>query len=125
AAAGSASAQDYRAKVPMGFSIGTADMTPGPYQILVKTGGGSPLVVFRNLATHNSAILVASVRSDAPKAWRREGKPLIVFTCVQGKCAVAKLWDGLATSAYQFPAPKLRGAEAERASITIALTKAD
>ena len=123
-AAGSASAQDYRARVPMGFSLGEAQMAPGEYQILVKSGG-APLVVFRNLATHNSAMLVANVRSDAPKAWRQEGKAVIGFTCVQGKCAVSRLYDGLDESAYRFPTPKIRGAAAERASITIGLTKAD
>ena len=126
AAAGSAWAQHYEAKIPMAFSVGDKQMTPGSYQIFVNTGGSLPMVTVRNTATHSSAILVTRARSDTPKAWRQDGKPVIAFDCLNGNCALRKLWNGRDDSIYQFPGLKLRGAEAERASlITLPLNKAD
>jgi hypothetical protein len=64
--------------------------------------------------------------SDAPKAWRNEGKPKISFTCVDSACALARLWNGSDVSTFDFAAPKRTGAEKERASnVEVGLTKGE
>ncbi|HEV2446450.1 MAG TPA: hypothetical protein VGS58_11030, partial [Candidatus Sulfopaludibacter sp.] len=102
-AAGSAWAQNYNARIPMAFSVGDKQMTPGSYRIFVENSNGVPMVTLHNTATKSSAILVTRSRSDTPKAWLQQGKPVIAFDCLDGNCALRKLWNGSDSSIYQFP----------------------
>jgi hypothetical protein len=127
AAASSASAQTYKAEIPMAFRAGNAQMAPGSYDfVLLLSGSGHATIQIRDRHGNHSAFVVPFQGSDATKAWREEGKPKISFDCVGNTCSLRKLWDGHDTFAYELPARKLAPAEVERiASVTLTLTRAD
>jgi hypothetical protein len=103
AAGSTASAQTFRAEVPMAFQIAGKTMEAGSYD--VRVANGDHLVVVRNRATHESALVAKGAQADAPKAWVDAGEPMIAFECANGSCSLRKLWVG-ASSAYVFPGPK-------------------
>ena len=127
AAAVSASAQTYKADVPMTFNAGGKNMPAGRYEFVVTNGaGGQRTVIVRDEAAKQSALLMTIPGSDAPKAWREEGAPKIAFQCAGNNCSLAKLYNGQDTSAYQFPTRKLAPAEKERmAFITLSLERTE
>ena len=105
-AAGSASAQTYRAAVPMAFHVGNQNMAAGSYDIRVTGGAVGQALIIRNRESSAAAVLVANVRSDPPKTWRESGDPKLAFSCAGDSCTLAKMWDGSSTFAYNFPTPK-------------------
>ena len=120
AAALSASAQTYKADVPMAFSAGGKRMPAGTYDFVVRTGATAHSVVtVRNEASSQAAVIMALPGSDAPKAWRQAGKPLVSFECAGHSCNLRKLWDARSLPMFEFPAHKLPAVEAERVSIVI------
>jgi hypothetical protein len=126
-AVGSASAQSYKAKVPVAFRIGNKTMVPGSYDIRLTRGAVGQMVVVYNRDTNTSAALVAGVKADPPRDWREAGDPKIAFECTNGACRLSKLWDGSDTAAYQFPAPKAAGtnlASARTEIVTLTMIKA-
>jgi hypothetical protein len=105
-AAGSASAQTYKAEIPMAFRAADKVMEPGSYEIQVSSGALGNVLFVRNSATQSAVALLATVKSDAPKAWRMSGDPRIAFECLAGACRLQQIWNGSAPFAYVFPAPK-------------------
>jgi hypothetical protein len=126
-AAGSASAQTYKARVPVSFEVSGKTMVAGSYTFYLASGAsGAPILTVRSDATHRGAVLMANPGADAPKAWKDAGSPVIAFQCVGNNCALEKMWNGQSASTYAFPRLKVKAAESERlASITVALVKAD
>ena len=126
-AAGSASAQTYKAEIPMSFSAGNTQMAPGSYDFRVVTGSsGHAFIVVHKADGSATAMLLPIVGLDAPKAWQKEGKPKIGFNCLGRTCTLAQLWNGRDVSVYAFPARKLPPSEAARLEVvTVGLTKAD
>ncbi len=84
------------------------------------------MLVIRNVASHASVMVVPYSGTDAPKAWRAAGKPVVSFSCAGKTCSVSGLWDGDSVSTLKFPVAKLPAAEAERASVvTFSLARTD
>lgn len=128
AAAVGASAQTYKADIPMAFRAGGKLLTPGTYDFVVSLGpSGQHTVIVRNHHAVKQAAMLATVPgSDAPKAWRNAGTPKIGFECASQSCSLTRLYNGRDVSAYQFPAPKVAPADKERiASITLSLTPSE
>ncbi len=104
-AAGSASAQSYKAEVPLAFHVGNKTMAPGSYELRFAKGAASRILVIYNQSDNSAAVLVAAV-GDLPKASR---DATVTFECTDGTCSLSKLSDGLGSVAYQFPAQKAPG----------------
>ena len=51
-------------------------------------------------------ILVAQVKADPPKEWRKTSEPKVGFACIGGACNLSALWDGSDISEYVFLSPK-------------------
>jgi hypothetical protein len=127
AAAGSASAQVYKADIPMAFRAGNTVMEPGAYDFNIAANlAGHSYISVRNHASGSTVMLLPIAGSDAPKAWRKAGNPLVSFVCAGRSCSLHEFWNGSDVGTYVFPAHKLPASEAERlAVITVELTKAD
>jgi hypothetical protein len=107
--AGTASAQTYKADIELTFRAGHTLMNPGSYQVSLLPGASS-ILVFKNLDTSQSVILLPTPGNDAPKEWRANGKPIITFQCAdEGRCVLTGMWDGAAQYQYKFPTPAARG----------------
>jgi hypothetical protein len=105
-AAGSASAQSFKAEVPVAFKVGNKTMAPGSYDIrMTETGAGATIVV-RNRNENTAAVLIPNVKGDAPKAWQEAGDPKLAFGCSDGTCTLRSIWNGSDSFAYKLPAPK-------------------
>ncbi|HUK19106.1 MAG TPA: hypothetical protein VLW65_21945 [Bryobacteraceae bacterium] len=125
-AAANASAQTYKAEIPLSFSAGQTGMLPGAYQIDVNTSeGGTVLVRLRNVDANRSIMLIAGVRSDAPKAWLAAGKPLLAFECTEGACTLGRIFDGRDTTAYNFPHASPHRGESKVALIMLTPAKSE
>lgn len=128
AVAGSASAQTYKAEIPVAFHAGSKAMAAGYYDFVVTTSAaGHRTVAVRNNISKDAALLLPIAGSDAPKAWQENGNPKIALECLAGACTLRRLWDGGRDNpTYDFPAHKLAPADKERlAVLTVGLTKAD
>ncbi len=108
-AAGSASAQTFKAEIPMAFRVSNKTMAPGSYDLRLTRGVAGMMLVVYNRTTRSSAALVPSVTADPPKAWRAAGDAKIAFVCSDGACSLRELWDGFGTDAYRFPAARSAG----------------
>jgi len=107
AAASVASAQ-MTAQIPFEFRVGNRVMAPGAYRVdSLETG--SDTKVFRILDVHSqqSVAILPQARVDPQQAWRAGGNPKLLFACTSGRCALAQLWSGSESYAYQFAGPKL------------------
>ena len=104
-AAGSASAQSYKAEVPVAFQVGSKAMPAGSYHVRLTNSAAGQVVVY-NRATKTSAVLVSAIRADVSKSWLASGSPIITLECTDGVCRLGKLWTGSDTFAYQFSTPK-------------------
>ncbi|HTS25913.1 MAG TPA: hypothetical protein VMH81_08555 [Bryobacteraceae bacterium] len=100
-AAGSASAQVFKAEIPMAFTANGAVMQPGSYSIQTL-GGAAPAYSLRNLETRNTILAVAASKSDTPKAWTEAGDPKLTFVCWEDGCALTGLWDGESSATNNF-----------------------
>jgi hypothetical protein len=126
-AAGSASAQTYKAEIPMAFHAGDKVMAPGTYDVKVILGpSGHGFIAVHNVNTKANVFLLPVAGSDAPKAWREAGNPVIAFECFEKTCSLRQVWTALDVTTYEIPARKLSPAQGERlAMVTVGLTKAD
>ncbi len=104
-AAGTASAQIYKAEIPVTFRAGGAMMLPGAYEVRVQSGNaGIPQVFVRNLDDYKQqVVLIPTPGNDAPKAWRDAGKPVFAFECAEGRCVLRNLWTATGIATYSFP----------------------
>jgi len=125
AVAVTASAQTYKAEVPMAFRAGDKLMEAGTYNFtLFMNGAGQPLIIVRNAADH-SASLLPTFRGDTPSRLLKLENPIVSFQCSGRTCSLAKLWDGRSET-YELPVKKLPATETAQTSvITLALSKAD
>jgi len=122
-AASGASAQEFKAEVPLSFHVGSKLMEPGAYHIRLSMG--THILELYNADTHASAVLMSGVRGDAPAAVRAAGNPAIMFECREGICALTSLWDGSSQAEYRFPGLKRAGGESRAKVVTVTLAKAD
>ena len=90
-AAGSASAQTYRAEVPMAFQAGGKTLAAGSYEVRMGSGAVGQMIVIYSPATKTSAALVSVVRADAPKDWLAAGSPWIRFEQAGRVCSLRNL----------------------------------
>jgi hypothetical protein len=127
AVAGSASAQTYKADIPMSFQVANKTMAAGSYEVrTLIANAGNRVFAIRNTATDSTAAVVSYPGVDTPKAWETKGDPVLSFTCLGNNCALRRVWDGKSATTYEIPFKKLRPVETERLSqIVIGLTKAD
>jgi hypothetical protein len=124
-AASCASAQTYKAEIPMAFHAGSKTLAAGTYDFVVVTSGSGRQTVAIRSATSYSALLVPVPGADAPKAWQNEGTAKLAFECLGNSCSLSRLYNGRDTSTYEFPSRKLAPAEKERmALVTVGLTRA-
>jgi hypothetical protein len=118
--------ETYKADISMAFRAGDTQMTPGSYEFKVNHNSGAPIILVQKTDGSVKAMVMAGPGSDAPKAWRNEGKPKISFDCVDSACSLARLWNGQDVSTFDFAAPKRTAAEKERASaVEVGLSRAD
>ena len=96
----SASAQSYKAEVPIAFQLGHKTMAPGSYDLRLIKGASGQILIIYNQSDKTSAALVASVGEPA-KASR---EAVVTFECTDGTCSLRKLSGGPGTVSYQFPA---------------------
>jgi hypothetical protein len=102
--AGSASAQTYKAEIPMTFKAGSVLMTPGSYRVDVNEM--SRVIRVANEDTGKTVALLPLPGGDVPKTWRAAGKPVFAFTCAEGSCSLSRMWNGKDASDLRFSAPK-------------------
>ena len=120
-AAGSASAQTYKAEIPMSFRVGQKVMTPGSYELRLSTDSAIEIVYVRG--PESTVMLTASSKSDAPKKWLQDGSPKLSFECVGGACSLHRLWNGRDDFTYDFALPKATTPEIEaRRTSVVTLT---
>jgi hypothetical protein len=125
-AAGSASAQTYKAEIPFSFRAGRATMLPGAYRIeLLPSFSGAVLARVSNMDTSRSVTLFANVDLATPKTLKDVGKAVVAFNCNAEKCELTSLWSGGSDSSFRFIEPAHSRNEAQMASVNIALTKAE
>jgi len=121
-----ASAQTYKADIPMAFRVGSTLLAPGSYDFVLNlTYSSNPAVLIRSHNGKQSVMVLPMSTADAPKVWRAGGKPKIAFACAGRNCALTSLYRGTGIGAYQFRTHKLPAAEADRASVTLPLTRVD
>jgi hypothetical protein len=122
----SASAQTYKAEIPVGFRAGNTQMLPGAYDITIVRGFSGTQVFKLNDLDHNkSVLLVSPPESDVLKSWKAAGKPVIAFECLDGSCSLSRMWNGKDPTMYKFPTPKVGNGEARASIMVVKLNAAD
>jgi hypothetical protein len=117
-AAGSASAQTFKAEIPMSFRAGDKLMASGSYQVRVETGASGKGVVFvHNLETHDAVALLPGAQSDPAKSWLKQASPVMAFKCFDGACTLGRLWNGETSFAYNFPMRTRDSVEGRQATV--------
>jgi hypothetical protein len=125
-AAGTASAQTYKAEIPMTFRAAGTLMLPGAYEIRVRLGtAGTPQVVVRNADNGRQIVLLPTLGSNAPKAWQAAGKPVFAFECADGQCALRRIWTGNDLTTYRVPGSMASRPEKQAAELLVTLVKSE
>lgn len=126
AVAGCASAQTYKAEIPVSFRAANTLMLPGSYEVRVAPGySGIPQVFVRNLDDRKQVVMIAGNGGDVPKAWQSAGKPVFAFECVDGRCVLRNMWNGSDSSTYRFPGSITPHGESKVAEVIVSLHHAD
>ncbi len=122
--AGTASAQTFKAEVPMAFQVAGKTMNPGTYEIRMKDNGNGEVIALYSRGSGSSALAVAGVTADAPKAWREAGLPKIAFENHGGTYLLRTLWTAEGVEAHQFTVPKTPNGVISRTElVTLAMVK--
>jgi hypothetical protein len=122
-AAGTASAQTYKAEIPMSFRAGNKVMAPGAYEIKVSvSSAGSSQVLVKNVDSGSMVFLLPHLGDYAPAAWQSAGKPVFAFECAEGHCALRTIWTGQDLLTYQFSTPH---ADKQLAEVLVPLTRSE
>jgi hypothetical protein len=103
-AAGSASAQTFKAEVPVTFRVGNKAMAPGIYDVRLTKGTAGQILVVHNQSDNSAVVLVGAV-GDSTKASR---DATVTFECTDGSCSLRKLSDGSGATCL-FPAQRTPG----------------
>ncbi|HKE26473.1 MAG TPA: hypothetical protein VKB88_29165 [Bryobacteraceae bacterium] len=125
-AAGVASAQTYKAEIPLAFRAGNKVMQPGAYDVRVSLGAtGIASVTIQNRDANSTVLLVPTYGSDAPKRWREAGKPVFAFECAEGQCMLRTFWTGTDLPTYKFPGHIAPKSDKEVAELLVTLVKSE
>jgi len=125
-AAGVASAQTYKAEIPLAFRAGAKLMQPGAYDVRVSLGStGVASVTIQNKDDNSSVILLPTYGNDAPKRWRAAGLPVFAFECVESHCLLRTLWTGTDLGTYRFPGHIETGSDKQVAELLVTLVKSE
>ena len=110
-AAGSASAQNLTAEIPLTFRAGGVVMSPGAYTVGISRNSGSTVFLIQNVDTRKSVLLVNYSPTDASKKWQADGRPKLGFECVGANCVLRSIWPATDRTSYTFHGPKPAGDE--------------
>jgi len=124
AVAGSASAQSYKAEIPLTFHAGDKVMQPGQYRIYMHGDSNAASFTLYNVDTKAIGGLVAVRSGQVSKTWQA-GVPVLVFECLESDCTLRQIWNGDQGSAFEFPRLRGRSGEARLAVIRMSALKAD
>jgi hypothetical protein len=125
-AAVSASAQTYKAEIPLTFRAAGVQMLPGSYKVtIMRHESGIPYVQVINIDSKKSAFLMSYPGQDAPKAWVNAGHPMLAFECVAESCSLKQLWNGTDSATYRFATPKPAHGEAHAELVVVKLASTD
>jgi hypothetical protein len=107
-AAGVASAQTtMNAEIPFEFRAGNRVMEPGTYRVdNLSSRTNTPVFRLQNVNSGGSIVLLPQAPVDPQKGWT-QGDAKLVFACTSGSCALAEVWDGSSSLAYEFHRPNL------------------
>jgi hypothetical protein len=104
-ATSAASAQSLKADIPFAFRLGNNVYPAGTYRVDVTDA--HTRIYLLNTETHRTAITIPTATSDASRAWRDNGAPMMAFECGLGRCQLTKMWTGQSgTPALELPRPK-------------------
>src|SRR6185436_4661030 len=104
ASAATGSAQSMKAEIPFAFHAGDARMQPGTYQVTLKGNNGIPRLTLYNHDDRRSAVTL-SQSVDRPTRTAASSNVILTFECTEGRCSLAKLWDG-SDAMYNFHTSK-------------------
>lgn len=105
AAAGVASAQSMNVKVPFSFSVQKSAMPAGNYTVSPLSGTRAhPIFNLRNTDTNKPILIMPMAALDT--GTKDYGSAKLVFRCAEGNCALAQIWTGSPTGAYELSPPK-------------------
>jgi len=101
AAAATLSAETLKAEIPFRFDAMKAPMQPGAYSLSVSYGSsGHATIRFLSLDDRRSVMTIPMTVSQSHTG-KSEGNPVLTFQCTDGRCQLAKIWDGN-TNLYTF-----------------------
>uniref|UniRef100_Q01W58 Intracellular proteinase inhibitor BsuPI domain-containing protein n=1 Tax=Solibacter usitatus (strain Ellin6076) TaxID=234267 RepID=Q01W58_SOLUE len=124
-AAGTVSAQTMKAEIPFAFRVGNQVMQPGEYRVrLVSNTSSSPVLSLADFDGGNTALLVATTRSEASMEWKAAGFSKLRFSCGEGPCTITGIWMGQG-STFNFPAVRGKNGEPHLAEIVLKPERAD
>jgi hypothetical protein len=124
AGAGIASAQTYKADIPLSFRMGEKMMPAGSYRVEVRRTDSNVVVQMRDEEMRTAALAVGLPTGELAKAWKAGGQPMLAFHCAANTCVLRTMWNGMDPYATTFLAPRLPG-EMRMAVVRLTPTKAD
>jgi hypothetical protein len=102
-AAATSNAQSMKAEIPFAFDAAHARMQAGNYQVrLVTNAGAVPTVRIYGADSGRAVLALPMISDDHAKGGT---DPVLTFQCTDGRCSLAKLWDGEGRL-YTFATPK-------------------
>ena len=125
AVAGAASAQSMTAEVPFSFQVAGVVMPAGTYNVSTSHRATNiPIFRLLNTESHQPVLVMPRGSHDSGSGdnTRQYTDAKLVFSCATGTCALAQIWTGSGSGAYDLHTPKTGRNEASL--IAIPLTKA-
>ena len=81
-------------------------MAPGTYRFFANTSSlHTPAIQVRK-EEQGGGILMLALARDADKQWVAAGVPKIQFNCLDGRCTLARVWDGQSRDAMEIRSAK-------------------
>jgi hypothetical protein len=116
-AAGIASAQALKVEIPFSFRAGETLMAPGTYRVIANSSAlHTPAIQIRRQDEGGGIMMLANAR-DAETQWRTAGVPKVQFNCLDGRCTLARVYDGTSRDAMELR--RSRRALQENAGVTV------
>jgi len=100
-AAGIASAQSLKVEIPFSFRAGQTMMAPGTYQLRANSNTLHTAAIQIRRYGHGGGIMMLANAGDVAKQWVAAGVPKVEFSCIEGRCTLAKVWDGTSHDAME------------------------
>jgi len=124
AAAGVASAQTLKVEVPFSFRAGETLMAPGTYRIVAGTNALHTAAIQIRHDGEGGGIMMLATQRNAAKAWVAMGVPKVQFDCMDGRCSLAKVWNGESRDALEvIPTRRTMQDNASLSTITLTAIK--